>query len=125
MQHVLQLFRVFPVPGLADHFHVHAEDVRHNPSPLVHDVLYRDPDAGQHSTELGDPARSIGHGHCKLQKPALRCQSTLQTPTQDRRVDVASAQKQHHSVKKKRKEQNERRFKFNYLHYLNYQIILF
>ena len=103
IQHLLQLFRVFPIPGLADHSHVHAEEVRHDPSPLVHDVLYRDIRVRKHFAKLRDFVRSIGYGHCELQKPAFHRQSPLQTPDEDHRADVSAGQRQHHSTIRKSK----------------------
>ena len=55
-----------------------------------------DADVGNAARELGDAAGAIAHRRHKPTEPAVGGQTSLQTPAEHRRVDVAAAQRYHH-----------------------------
>jgi len=57
-----------------------------------------DADAGDEASQLGDAARPITDRYNEPTQPTVSRQSSVQTPTQHCRVDVATAQWNYHST---------------------------
>ena len=74
-----------------------AEDVALEPSSFMQNVLDTDAQIGQKAGQFGNAARSVADCDAELDQTAVYGQTAVQAPAQHRRVDVATAQWDHHS----------------------------
>merc|ERR1712071_103521 len=60
-------------------------------------MSFTDAEIGQDSREFSDASRAIGDGDGELDQTTVDSQTAFQTASQHRRIDVAAAQRHHHS----------------------------
>ena len=74
----------------------HGKDLGAGEGAIVDDLHHAGPGIRNRSGELGNAARAIAHPRREPPDTAIRGQPVVDHPPQDRKIDVAAADQEHH-----------------------------